>query len=156
MKNIRDPFQNWSEPESLSAWGKKWSPPIERAWLAYLSDHASADMVISVARLLFPSFVEYESGVFLETNFNEASYLNWMGELGDIERVEALINHQHVYDLFPTPENTSEASYQDVANLMAQTLHLALRECFPDRMFNIRVSNSERDYGPTVTFSSSK
>jgi hypothetical protein len=150
----RDPLPGWSLPADIEDWGRKCSPPIERAWLAHLNYFVHPDAVVAVCRLLLPKFVEYEGGIFLETNFTVESYYEWRKRLADLSEVENMLNHQHVYDLFAVTDHISEKSYLGVANVLAETINLALRACYPDRQFCVTVSNVDQDYGPTVSFHS--
>lgn len=151
---IRDPLSNWSQPEAVTLWGQGVSPPPQDAWLDYVNYYVHPDVVSVVGRLLVPAFVEHEGGVFLRNRFTLSGYASWKAELGEISAVEKMINHQHVYDLFSTDDEITEASFENVANLMAQTLRLALYGSFSDRHFNVYVSNTEQDYGPVVGFHS--
>lgn len=147
---IKDPI-DWREPEAISAWGRKFSPPLEGPWAHYIFQHVHPDIASAVGRLLLPAFVEHEGGVFLKEGFSLEGYSKWMAELGDLTAVEQMLNHQHVYDVFAM-ERIPESSFEGIAKLMVQTLRLALNTCFKERRFNIELSNTEEDYGPVVTF----
>lgn len=153
---FRDPLPNWSEPESIRSWGDKVSPRPALPWLDYINYYVHPDVVAVVGRLLVPAFVEHEGGVFLRDRFSLTGYSRWKAELGEIAAVEKIINHQHVYDLFSVDEKISEASFEGVASLMAQTLHLALNGSFPERRFTVYTSNTDQDYGPVVGFYSAE
>ena len=150
----RDPLPGWSQPAAIEEWGSKCSPPIDRAWLTHLNFFVHPDVVVAAGRLLLPKFVEHEGGVFLETNFTLKGYSEWSARMADLSEVEKMINHQHVYDLFSVPDDIPEESYLGVANLLAETINLALRVCYPERKFCVAVSNTDQDYGPTVSFHS--
>lgn len=150
----RDPLPKWSQPVAIKDWGRNCSPPIEKAWLNHLNYFVHPDVVVAAGRLLLPKFVDHEGGVFLENNFTLKGYSEWKERLADISEVENMINHQHVYDLFSVSDDISEESYLGVANLLADTINLTLRVCYPDREFCVVVSNTDQDYGPTVSFHS--
>ena len=144
----------WSQPEAISEWGQKILPPVKNAWPDYINYYVHPDIVVAVGRLLIPAFVEHEGGVFLQERFTTSGFLTWKEKLYDVTEVEKVINHQHVYDLFSFDDNIAESSYIGVANLMAQTLRIALASSFPERDFNVCVSNTDQDYGPIVAFHS--
>ena len=148
----RDLLADWVEPEAIKLWGSKVSPQPAMPWLDYINYYIHPDVVAVVGRLLIPAFVEHEGGVFLRDQFTLSGYSSWKDKVGDISAVEEVINHRHVYDVFVTGEEISEASFDGVANLMAQTLRLALDASFPERRFNVYVSRSEQEYGPVVGF----
>jgi hypothetical protein len=149
---IVDPLPDWSEPEAVRLWGEKISPRPINPWRDYMSYFVHPDVVAVVGRLLVPVFIEYEGGVFLRDQFTLEGYTKWRAQLGEVEAIEKMVNRQHAYDLFVTDEKIPEASFEGVANLMAQTLRLALQGSFPNRDFNVYVTNSDQDYGPTVVF----
>lgn len=149
-----DPLPDWSEPESLRSWADKLSPRPALPWLDYINYYVHPDVVAVVGRLLVPAFVEHEGGVFLRDRFSLSAYSEWKEKLGDVMAVEKIINHQHVYDLFGASGEITDASFECVAGLMAQTLRMALKGSFPERRFNVYTSNTEQDYGPTVGFHS--
>jgi len=149
---IHDPLSNWLEPEAITEWGDSISPRPKISWFEYINYYVHPDVVSVVGRLLIPAFIEHEGGVFLRDNFTLSGYSEWKAKLGAIVAVEKVINHQHVYDLFATGDQVSEKSFEGVANLIAHALKLALVSSFPERRFDVTVSNSDQDYGPTVGF----
>ena len=149
---FRDPLPDWSEPETVRLWGDKVLPRPDLPWLDYINYYIHPDVVSVVGRLLVPAFVEHEGGVFLRERFSLSGYFRWKEELEETVAIEKVINHQHVYDLFLTSEEITEASFEGVASLMAQTLRLALNGSFPDRRFHVYTSNTDQDYGPVVGF----
>lgn len=151
MRNI-DPLIDWNEPQSIKLWGSKVLPNPALPWLDYINYYIHPDVVSVVGRLLIPAFVEHEGGVFLQDRFTISNYDRWNAKLSTINEVEKIINHQHVYDLFSIDEEISDSSFETVAKLMSNTLHMALFCSFPERKFHVYVSNSEVDYGPTVGF----
>ena len=151
---FRDPLPDWTEPESIKSWGEKVSPRPALPWLDYINYYVHPDVVAMVGRLLVPAFVEHEGGVFLRDHLSLAGYSRWQAELGELVTVEKMINHQHVHDLFASNEDIAEAAFEGVANVMAQTLRMALNSSFPERRFNVYTSNTDQDYGPVVGFHS--
>ncbi len=151
---VHDPLSDWSEPQAIKDWGDAVSPRPKLGWFEYINYYVHPDVVSIVGRLLIPAFIEHEGGVFLHDNFTLSSYSDWKLKLGDVVEVEKVLNHQHVYDLFSTRDEVSETSFEGVANLMAHTLRLALGFSFPKRRFEVFVSDTDQDYGPTVGFHS--
>lgn len=150
--NIRDPLSEWSEPEAVASWREKISSSSDVTWLDYINYYVHPDTVAVVARLLFPAFVEHEGGVFFQERFTLSGFSTWKAQLGEITAVEKIINHLHIYDIFALVDEIPESSFKGVANLMAQTVRLALRASFPDRQFYVYVSDSDQDYGPVLGF----
>ncbi|WP_068089673.1 hypothetical protein [Polycladidibacter stylochi] len=151
MKKI-DPLHNWKQPIAIEDWGRKCSPPINRAWLSHINYFVHPDIAVAIGRLLLPTFLEHDGGVFLEVNFTLDGYSKWRKHLDNISAIENMMNHQHVYDLFAVTDNISEESYLGVANLLADTTRLALKACYPERQFCVDISIADNDYGPTVSF----
>ncbi len=153
---VKDPLPTWSEPSNITNWGNECDPPIEKPWLGYLNYHAQPEMIIAIGRLLFPTFIEYSGGVFLEMNFSESGFHDWQKKIKAIEKIETVMNHVHVYDLFITDNEIDEASFEAVGNLLSHTWQAALQKCFPNRSFKVSISNTEQDYGPVVSFHSNR
>ncbi|ALA20339.1 MULTISPECIES: hypothetical protein [unclassified Chelatococcus] len=150
----KDPLPNWSEPAAYAAWGREWMPPLECAWLSWIAHNVHPDEVVAVGRLLFPRFVEFNGGVFLEMKFKEASFFEWMAKLKRLPDVERILNHVHIHDLFSNSTDAPEESYMAVAELLAATWRQALGTCFPDQSFVVEVS-ADPDGDPVVTFAQS-
>jgi hypothetical protein len=111
---------------------------------------------IALAEVFWPRFVEVEGCVLIAEQYNPANFRAWWQSLdGDIPRVEWVINHLHLCDLFPTGDDPAiNRGLQSLAHIMAQCWEGALRQAFPDRQFAIEVTDdADEDYdGPTVAF----
>lgn len=148
-----DPLEGaWEEPQRLIEWGNQCSPPLELPWLSQINFERSPVDILSVGRLLLPEFTVFNQGVFLKMQFNEKSYQQWSKKFDDLSSIERMINHAHVYDLFGQASDASEEEFLLVAKLMQRTWFIALSLAFPDSQFDVLLSNSEQDYGPTITF----
>lgn len=141
-------------PGPIKSWTEAISPPCESAWRDYIAYFVRPDIIRLVGRFLMPAFVEHEGGVFLSDGFTLSGYSDWKEKLGDVTAVERIMNHRHVCDLFITDDQISDESFEAVAKLMAQSLRLALLGSYPDRAFDVYVSNDDDDYGPIVGFHS--
>lgn len=105
-------------------------------------------------RIFFPDFVVVENGVFLERNYNGDAFLSWLEIFGgDLHAVERMINHTHLYDLFDgCVEEVDDRVFEQLAEVLVFSWKLILENKFPDRRFDVKISNSEQEYGPVVTF----
>jgi hypothetical protein len=118
----------------------------------------SPTVAIALAELFWPRFVEVEGCVLIAERYDPANFRAWWQSLeGDIPRVEWVINHLHLWDLFPTGDDPAlDRGLQSLAQIIARCWEGALRQAFPDRQFMIEVTDAAEDYGPTVAFSSSR
>lgn len=144
----------WKQPNSYEDWGKKCDPPLSHAWLERIGMEMVPAQAVAVARLVLPSFIEYDGCIFLEHKFSVDSYQVWSAELENKVAVEKMINHTHVFDLFYEDEILDEEAYALFAETLARTWELALSVAFAGRSFQLIVSKADDDYGPTVTFCS--
>jgi hypothetical protein len=80
----------------LRAWNNGRGIHVE-AWVGCTG---SFELAVGYSRLFWPDFVEYEGCIFF-ASFSRDSYLGFMKQCnGDRRRVEAVMNHKHVFDYF--------------------------------------------------------
>src|SRR5881394_2922354 len=59
------------------------------------------ELAVGYSRLFWPDFVEHDDCVFFAAFFSQDLYRDWLKHCkGDRQRVEAVMNHQHVFDYF--------------------------------------------------------
>lgn len=117
----------------------------------FLLENVSVAEALAVGGLIWPQFVEYRDGVFLEWAFDAGNVDTWFETVkGDPRLVESVINHVHLWDCINTQGQQEESALLDLANLMKVTWQAAARQRFPDRHFTVEVATEEDDYGPTV------
>ena len=133
--------------DGIDIWTKD-SPPPETA-AVYVSQEVSLAAVVAITDLLCPRFVDVEGAVLLETSADPTGFQTWKEYFnGDLRAVEAMLNHEHVWDMFTYDDETNEAALEIVAERMAITWKAAAEAQFPDRAFVCEVTD---EYGPTVT-----
>lgn len=140
-------------PES-EAWRREWANPTFGAW-DYVHFRASLDLLAVFAQLFWPEFTEIDDCVILTEKYDPSTYLQWVEHLsGDRQRVESILNHTHVYDLFSkvtdVPCDLEIAEY--VGRVLQRSWECALRNAFPERSFVVEFWTEPDEYGPTVTF----
>ncbi|MEO5745035.1 MAG: hypothetical protein ABIQ53_10685, partial [Terracoccus sp.] len=106
--------------DGIDIWTKD-SPPPETA-AVYVSQRVSLAAVAAVTDLLCPRFVDLEGAVLLESSADLKSFQSWKEYFdGDLRAVEAMLNHEHVWDMFTYDDETNEAALEIVAERMAIT-----------------------------------
>lgn len=102
----------------------------------------------------FPDFIVDGGGVFLESKYDGDVVKSWLEQFdGDLQATERMINHMHIYDVFEgCSEGVDDRVFEQLAEVIALSWRLVLREKFADKKFSVLVSNSDQDYGPVVTF----
>lgn len=135
-------------------WKSGWDNKSQVDEYSYISDQCNPEDVLLSCRIFFPDFVVVENGVFLERNYNSDAFLSWLEIFGgDLHAVERMINHTHLYDLFDgCVEDVDDRVFEQLAEVLAFSWKLILENKFPDRRFDVKISNSEQEYGPVVTF----
>jgi len=78
----------------------------------------------------------------------------WLSKYnGDVCAVEKIMNHTHLYDIFAgCSDDVDDVVFEQLAEVVALSWRLVLKDKFPESKFVVDVSNSDQDYGPTVTF----
>ncbi|MGW4215346.1 hypothetical protein ACWEIJ_45750 [Lentzea sp. NPDC004789] len=121
----------------------------------FLLSSVTVGEAAALSLLLWPEFTEYRGGVFLGFLFDRKAIDDWFGQLdGDVSRVEAIVNHIHLWDIL-APK--SDAEYRVLSSLSARVAAMwkaALATAFPGREFVVSLADEENDYGPTVSFCS--
>ncbi|WP_233473233.1 hypothetical protein [Metapseudomonas otitidis] len=135
-------------------WKSGWDNKSQVDEYSYISDQCNPEDVLLSCRIFFPGFVVVENGVFLERNYNSDAFLSWLEIFGgDLHAVERMINHTHLYDLFDgCVEEVDDRVFEQLAEVLVFSWKLILENKFPDRRFDVKISNSEQEYGPVVTF----
>jgi len=105
------------------------------------------------ATLFWPPFVEVEGCVLLGTKEPE-TFREWQAKCaGDRARIEAMLNHRHLEELFlaapdPTPEMTRQ-----FGRVLREMWMAKLAQDFPGQRFVVSVSEGE---DPEITFCSER
>ncbi|GAB2601085.1 hypothetical protein [Kribbella endophytica] len=90
--------------------------------------------------------------MLLAFKFDETGVNNWLDHLkGDRQAVEAAVNHVHLWDVLAPQAPEEYTALSALAERIAAMWRAAARATFPDREFDISVTD---DYGPTITFNS--
>jgi hypothetical protein len=153
MKNV-DVIKPFEELHKYEAWKKRWKNQGEVDIFSYVSDVCSPEDMLLFCRILFPDFVVFQGGIFLSHTFNVSLFYSWFDKLdSNIASVERLMNHTHMYDLFSgCSEDVSDAIFLQLAEVLAVSWRLVLKDKFTHVDFSVDVTCSDRDYGPIVTF----
>ena len=152
---IKDPLPYWSEPQWIVEWGKSFENPITPAWDSYVNMETRPEDLIVFYRLAFPKFVEVHNCIVLEMKNEELTHQavqSFLSQGNSTSRTEELYNSTSVFDLCSNATNVPEKVFIQMADLLAFSWKLALDRCFPKYSFEICISNTDKNYGPTVTF----
>jgi hypothetical protein len=134
---------------------KRWLASEEGSVWDFLAVQGGAELAIAFSALYWPEFVEIEGCVLLREHYDPANFQEWLEKLeGDKSKVERVINHVHLWDLFKLDEeNIPEKAIEDLARVLSLCWKCALREQFAGLDFDMRLVLDESEYGPTIFFS---
>lgn len=114
--------------------------------LSWVGCVGGIELAIGYGELFWPDFVEFDGCIFFDFAFSEENFRGWMKQTNDDRRaVEAVINHQHILDLFSGSEH--EPTRQQVVylgRLLRDIWSAKLQRDFPGRQ--IVVSFPEGDF----------
>jgi len=119
-------------------------------WIGCEGDHKH---LIGYARILWPDFVEYDGCIFRGNGVAEENYQAFLTQTsGDKTRVEAVMNHQHIVDLFSRShhERPSREIVLYLGRLMKEIWQVKLNHDFPGR--KITVDFPEGDPGDLLEY----
>ncbi len=142
-----------SELEAIRDFGEA---PRPLTFWDFLGVRGNFELAAAFSTLFWPELVEVNGCVLLKEQLSRTDLTEWTEKLeGDRAGIEAMVNHVHMYDLFPNVElNVSDR----VLLHLAQTLRLcwlaAAREQFPERNIDVELTNGPAEYGPTLTLCS--
>lgn len=136
------------------SWKSGWVEKEKVDEFSYISNMCNPEDVLLSCKLFFPDFVVVRGGVFLGSKFDGDIFDCWFKQFGgDLQAVEKMINHTHLYDVFDgCSEDVDDRVFAQLSEVVALSWRLVLNNKFPERKFNVDVSNSDQDYGPVVTF----
>lgn len=119
-----------------------------RAWLSCVGDYQHA---IAYGSLFWPQFTEHDGCIFFQ-DFSTETYEGFMKQAeGDKKRVEAVMNHRHILDLFPNVQ--SEPTKEQIihlGHLLRDMWQCKLNRDYPGR--RITVSFLEDDCGDLLDY----
>src|SRR5262249_657232 len=129
MSDLIPETRAWNDGKGIDA----------KSWLGCVG---SFDHAIAYGELFWPDFVEHDGCVFF-AGFSEAGYRGFMDHTnGNKKAVQAVMNHRHVLDLFPSDySNVSKDQIVYLGRLLREIWETKLRRDFPQK--NIVVSFSE-------------
>ncbi len=135
-------------------WRSEWGEGSEVDEYSYLSHMCHPEDMLLSCKLLFPDFVSVGGGVFLGSRYDRELFDTWFEKLGgNLQATEKVINHTHLYDVFDgCSDDVDDRVFEQLANVMALSWQLVLREKFPSKTFKVEVSNTDQDYGPVISF----
>jgi hypothetical protein len=114
----------------------------------------SAEEAIHLARHVAPEWIEERGCVLRKAAFSPANFEEWWETTGgDVVRVEAVINHVHLWDLLPATGEGDFGELWELGEVMVVAWKAGLAQAFPDRAFDVVLSD---DYGPTVSVVSAR
>ncbi|WP_256575416.1 MULTISPECIES: hypothetical protein [unclassified Pseudomonas] len=135
-------------------WASSWAESDNIDIFSYMSAICKPEDCLLFCRLLFPDFFISQGAIFLNAKYDHEVFLVWLKKLdGDISAVEKIMNHTHMYDVFSgCTDEVDDVVFEQLADTIAFSWRLVLKDKFPGCNFSVEVSNSDQDYGPTVTF----
>jgi hypothetical protein len=107
----------------------------------------SIGQAIAYGDLFWPAFVEHDDCVLLRERFEPANFQTWMASTnGDRRRVEAVLNHMHITDLFgDRGERPTHEQVLYLGRLLRDMWAVKLSHDFPKRSFVVSFPEEERE-----------
>ena len=120
-------------------------------WLEW---YATIELAAAFSKLFWPDFVEWRGCILLADAFSEQNAEEWWRTFhGDVQRVEDMINHTHLCDLFPNDHgfHTIDKGVTDYLGTTLVAMWTArLHQLFPDRDFDVIFDDYEDGSEPIV------
>jgi hypothetical protein len=120
----------------------------------FMTVHVPVVHAAAVAALMWPEFVEYRGGVFLEMLFDAEGVDRWFDQPGaTVRSVELVTNSLHLWDAFSPAGDADHQALSGLATVLRRSWRAALHAAFPGRGAVVHLDDEPADYGPTLTFS---
>jgi hypothetical protein len=120
----------------LKAWNDGKGIDID-GWIGCEGDHKH---LIGCARILWPDFVEHDGCIFRGNSVDQENYRGFLTQTGgDKTRVEAVMNHQHIVDLFSRShhESPTREVVLYLGRLLKEIWQTKLNRDFPGRKITV-------------------
>lgn len=140
-----------------SEWRNSFAPNSGLGMFDFIGQTVSVARALAAGNLIWPRFEEARGCILLAGRNAVASIEQWWGQLdGDPSRVERVLNHLHLWDLFPSDDVVIDAeAFRSLAMLMEAGWRSALAIEYPHRTFEVictGLAADDPEYGPTLTF----
>jgi len=127
----------------------------------FIGQTVSVARALAVGSLIWPQFEEARGCVLLAGRNAAASVDQWWDQLhGTPSRIESVLNHVHLWDVFPSDHDINDGgAFRELARLMQAGWRSALASDYPHRTFEVictGLAAEDPEYGPTLTFCSSR
>ncbi|HZF10938.1 MAG TPA: hypothetical protein VFE33_19285 [Thermoanaerobaculia bacterium] len=112
-------------------------------WIACVG---SFEHAIGYSRLFWPEFVERE-GCIVWPGADAPLLQHWKEHLhGDLQKVERVVNHRHIADLFADPDlDPTRAQLRYLGRVLREIWQVKLDHDFPDRHVRVVFNDTEED-----------
>ncbi|MCX7015883.1 MAG: hypothetical protein NTW86_25565 [Candidatus Sumerlaeota bacterium] len=113
---------------------------------SWVNSFARCDHAAGYALLFWPDFVLYDDCVFLSQP-DPQHYADWLSSChGDKTRVEGLMNHQHILDMFCNSEmKPTKELVAHIGRLLKDMWSCKLKRDFPDRPIRVECYGDDSD-----------
>lgn len=140
----------------LKKWREHFASSVD-VWDYLGSQPGGLTIALAFAHLFWPEFVEVRGCVLLARAYEQDAFERWWHELsGERCRIEQVVNHVHLYDVFTVdaeidPQVTN-AVLMELGEILVACWTCALAARFPGRTFHVEMRSEEEEYGPTIYF----
>ena len=124
----------------------KWNKGDGISLGSWISGVGRFDHALGYTAIFWPDFALYEGCIF-HTSPDPANFRDWMKSLnGDTAKVEAMMNHVHLVDLFANSQfQPSKALLLRLGQIMKEMWTCKLAQDFPERRFEVELSTDSDD-----------
>ncbi|HUK46455.1 MAG TPA: hypothetical protein VLW06_02640 [Terriglobales bacterium] len=119
-------------------------PSLREHWATndidqWISIEGDFEHLVGYSRVLWPEFMEYDDCVFRTLRFTEENYRGFMEQTnGDKAAVEAVMNHEHILDIFSNASiKPSQSMVLYVGRLLKDIWDAKLKRDFPARRITV-------------------
>jgi hypothetical protein len=127
-------------------------PQLKKHWSTSDLDQSirqegNYEYLVGYGRIFWPEFVEHDDCIFFANRFSEENYRGFMEQTkGDKTAVEAVMNHEHITDIFYNAEpKPSREMVLHVGRLLKEIWQAKLGRDFPNRKITVSFPEEYQD-----------
>jgi hypothetical protein len=121
--------------------------------LNFVATHGTVEFAVAFSKLFWPDFVERRGCIILADGFTEEGFEQWWVALdADVMRIEMMMNHTHLGDVFLNASDLDTIDEQVIdylGHLLVDMWTARVGSLFPDRQFVVEYMWDLGDW-PTI------
>lgn len=114
----------------------------------WIGVYATPELMVGFASIFWPEFIVVDGCIFLKDSYCKETFETWMESMnGDLEEVQGVMNHTHIYDLFQGEKgktlNIQQVSY--LSKILLSAWSAKIKQDFPDLSVEVQICDYDEN-----------